>query len=150
MFDKKLAVLYFYSPGNEEIAGTDFDDFYLDLKDNPAFREARVKVEHHFCPTPAALLASVESILEDDHGEIYLHFSGHGTTEGIPYDDWLLQNNHFAVMVDDPKVVFCFFSSCQSADLLQVVQHRKIPVVLATAGDNNIENAFAIELQKRF
>ncbi len=85
-----------------------------------------------------------------EYDELYLHFSGHGHAEGIPFEEWKLHNTLFANILEDKKIKFCFFSSCQSADLVKIVSEREIPIVLGTKYLENIENTYAIDFQLEF
>jgi hypothetical protein len=153
MVDKKLAIIYYYTEANKQIVEQDVEKFYNGL-DLSTFEKAGILVEKHYIPTAAALNDKLRSLLQDRHSEIYLHFSGHGQTAGIPYDDWIVQNDNFAIMLDNgevnSKIVSCFFSSCKSAQLAKIVSERKIPIVIGTQNDENIENKFAIDFQRSF
>lgn len=150
MTDKKLVVFYYYTDSNKKIAEEDFKAFYSVMEENEAFEKEGIIIENYFAPDAAKLLSKLTSLLAEPYSELYLHFSGHGRTEGIPYDDWVLKSSSFSIMLDHPKVKFCFFSSCKSAQLVKIVSERKIPIVIGTEGDDNIENGYAIEFQKKF
>jgi len=150
MFDKKLVVIYYYSEDNKEIASSDHKQFYDELKDNEAFEKNGIIVDQNYCPNARTLRDKLKTLLEEPYNEIYLHFSGHGDTGGIPLGDWTVGTESFAIMLDHPKIKSCFFSSCKSAELVKVVTERDIPVVIGTREDKDIENSFAIEFQKQF
>lgn len=151
MFDKKkLVVIYFYSEDNEAIASSDHEEFYDELADYEAFERNGIVVDQNYCPNARTLRDKLKTLLDEPYKELYLHFSGHGDTDGIPLGDWTVGTENFAVMLDDPKIVSCFFSSCKSAELVKVVSERNIPIVIGTRGNNDIENGFAIEFQKQF
>lgn len=150
MVEKKLVIFYYYTPANKEIVEADVKEFYTDLRNMTAFEKHEVIIEHFFCPSAAALNDKLKSLTDERYGELYLHFSGHGMTNGIPFNDWVVGNENFATMLDHPKIVSCFFSSCQSADLASIASGKKIPVIIGTSSNNNIENAYAIRFQKSY
>ena len=149
MFERKLAVIYFHAAESEPIVNSDYQRFYVDfLNKIMAFDEANIEVSHAFCPNPSSLFDTIEKLLNSSAQEIFLHFSGHGNADGIPYPNWQIDNEDFGVILDNEKIKSCFFSSCRSADLVKILKNRKIPVVIGTKDD--VENNFAIEFQRKF
>ncbi len=152
MARRKLVVFYNGDADNVKIADTDYGIFYKDL-------ETKIKdikdlhVDSYLCRDAVTLLdklAKLSDPKQEDAEEIYLHFSGHGTTKGIPYGDWILKNKDLVNFLGSPRFKFCFFSSCSAGDLVDLANQKKIPIVLGTRGDSKVENQFAIKFQKRF
>ena len=150
MLRKKLIIFYHLGPGNKDIAESDFDKFYKPLKDRIDANKD-ITCDYALCPDADAMVSKLEKLVapEAKLDELYLHFSGHGAKDGIPYKDWILLNKDFVSSLRHPKVKFCFFSSCQSAELVKLASGADIPVVIGT-NDNNIENDYAIHFQKTF
>lgn len=150
MVNKKLAIFYYATEANQEIIRTDFGGFFADLWDNRAFERAGFIVDPIFVPNAQALNIKLKNLVKEPHDELYLHFNGHGQTKGIPFDDWVLGNETFATILEEDKVVSCFFASCKSSILAKIVAEKDIPVVIGTLYDENIENNYAIDFQKAF
>ncbi len=150
MARKRIVVFYHQGKGNEAIAETDYASFYTTLQH--ASREIQdLQVESFDIPAIHHLNAKVKTLIDDQGSdELYLHFSGHGNEDGIPYDTMILQNAELAAQLDHSKIKFCFFSSCESAALVRLVNERDIPIVIGTLGNNAISNTYAIEFQKAF
>ena len=148
---KRLVFIYHHGTGNEAIAKADFQQFFktIELRTRAI---PELLIDFAFCPTADALKLKISQLVrpDEENDEVYLHFCGHGNTKGIPYDDWLLKNNDLAIIIEHEKVKSCFFSSCRSADLVKIVNKRNIPVVIGTAGENDIQNNFAIAFQIEF
>ena len=150
MIKKKLIIIYNTTEANKRIAESDYDNFFALLKDNMNFQNEGILLDVWFCDTGLTVSDKLKLALREDDREFYLHFSGHGQTDGIPYDNWILENADLANMLNDPKIKFCFFASCKSGDLVKVVNERNIPIVIGTQGKNNLSNAFAIKFQNNF
>ncbi len=148
---KKLVVLYLYdTDANKAIADSDRKYFYDKIKDNSAFKDAGILLEVVFFPDAKALGEKLELIAKEPYEEVYLHFSGHGLLEGILINEWKLENDHFARMINSRKVKFCFFSSCMSTALAQAAKENKVPIVIGTKDGQKIGNKYAIEFQLKF
>ncbi|MCB0628653.1 MAG: caspase family protein [Saprospiraceae bacterium] len=156
MVDKKLAIIYYYTDESRAIVEPDVEKFYKVLDENAAFQKAGIMVQSYYVPNAVHLNDTLKKLVQEPFSEIYLHFSGHGQTEGIPYDDWIVKNENFAIMLDhntpkvNPKIVSCFFSSCKSSQLAKIVAQRNIPIVIGTQKDEDLENNFAIAFQNAF
>ncbi len=148
---RKIVIFYHDSDGNRDIRESDYKHFYrpLNLMVKPI---PMLKLEPVSCPAREWLFDKLRDLTgpDEEADELYLHFSGHGQSEGIPYGDWVVSNQDFADMVRHPKVKSCYFSSCQSGDLVRLVNENSIPVVIGTAGPNDIENRYAIDFQLAF
>ena len=151
MLRKKLFIFYYYGPGNEEIARLDYEKFYTRIS-GKVDSNRDLTIDRAFCPDVRDLMKRLRDLTDraNDVDELYLHFSGHGSEAGIPYKDWILANDNFVALLRHSKIKFCFFSSCQSADLARLASEAEIPVVLGTAGANDIENDYAIDFQNEF
>ena len=153
MISKKLLlVIYNSSFGNEQILNEDFNRFFKSLEtDNPSFKEHQVQCRVLEASNPNLLYVSLRDYLEKDgYEEVFLHFSSHGLTQGLPFEDWILQNEDLATMVNKQNVKCCFFSACKSSELARLVAGKKVPVVIGTKADQNIQNGYAIKFQKKF
>jgi len=148
--NKELVVIYNASSADKSIFESDYEQFFLPLKNNPNFQNNGITLDVWYCPSSGFLLEKLETLLSRNNSEIFLHFSGHGEIKGIEYGEWLLKNENLASQLNDSKIKFCFFSCCQSGNLVELVNEKNIPVIIGTAGKNNIENKFAIEFQQRF
>jgi len=149
MLKKVLAIFYYGVFENQEINAEDIDKFYIHLKKNylTKLEENGIRLEV-FTPSSAKILNENLSNLKKSYNELYLHFNGHGEQNGIPYDNWLLSKIDFANILDDSKVKFCFFSSCNSKALSEELKDKKIPIVIGIDGE--IGNNHAIDIQKKF
>ena len=148
--DKKLVVIFFQPSDGKRIVDSDYEQFFLDLKENETFEKNGIKVEHRICTHSRSLIQFIDELLNDIHyQEYYLHFSGHGKAEGIPFDGWEIANTSLGIKLNNPKIKFCFFSSCKSGSLAKEVSANNIPIVIGS-GANNLENQFAIKFQRRF
>ena len=155
MSKKKLVVFYLGGEAGANVNESDYLQFYRNLRNsnNTAKTGVTIPIAIH-CPTKDKLFDALKYLTanNEEAQELYFHFSGHGTNKGIPYKDWILQNDVFATLLSDAKerIKFCFFSSCRSSELVKLVNLKKIPVVIGTSGDNDIENKWAIAFQETF
>ncbi len=145
---KKIVVIYNATSSNDHINREDYNRFYTPLAEKYANNQDIIVEERHLVDTPALLLA-LQNLLKEEV-ELYLHFSSHGQAGGIPYGEWLLENKDLGIALDHPKIKFCFFSSCKSADLVKAATEREIPVVIGTKGKNDLSNEHAITFQQLF
>jgi len=148
MARRRIEVFYHGGAGNAQIAETDYEQFGKGLQQTFA---GKVDVEFFPSTDIISIYEKVDLLIgESTIDELYLHFSGHGNQSGIPYSDMIFENEKFANLLDHYKIRFCFFASCESAELVRLSNERKIPVVIGTLGDNPIGNQFAIQFQKVF
>ncbi len=149
MDSRKLVVIYLNTPGGAEIVATEDQDFYpaLQVLVGNGVRLAKAK-----CSTPKDIIDVINEHIDPKEGidKLFLHFSGHGSPSGFPYEDFMLKNSALGTLIDQRNIEFCFFSTCHSGGLVEIVNGRNIPVVVGTAGDNQIENSFAIKFQLSF
>lgn len=149
MASKKLVIFYHAASPDDKITTSDYGQFYEKLLDEKP-DDSLLEVEDYPCIHPSFLITKVQQLIGSNYDELYFHFSGHGNEDGIPYRGWFLENNELASLVDEPKVKCCFFSSCRSSDLVDLVKQRDLPVVIGTSGANDIENRYAIRFQILF
>ena len=148
--DKKLVVIFFQPSEGKNIVNSDYNKFFHDLEENEAFKKNGILVEHRICTHSHSLIQTIDELLNDKKcQEYYLHFSGHGSPTGIPFDGWEVANKSLEKKLNNPKIKFCFFSSCKSGSLAKEVSANNIPIVIGS-GTNNLENQFAIKFQRRF
>lgn len=149
MARKKLVIVYYSTLSNEEIVDADFNEFYTDLKQyERAFNQEGIYLQSLFPSSAKILVSQIYEILKEPYAEIYFHFNGHGEKNGIPYGKFLLEKEDFSNFLNNRKVKFCFFSSCNSETLSQLVFDKKVPIVIGI--DGKIENKHAIAIQKKF
>ena len=147
MAKKRLVVIYHYGPGNEHITQSDYEESFVPIK-NKVRGIPELEIEAFPSLDVGKLIDKLDQLKNDEgNEELYLHFSGHGASKGIPYGEWFLKNNDLAIIIDHPKIKFCFFSSCKSGDLVAITNTRNIPVVIGTVAENDIENSYAIAFQ---
>ncbi|TXE07838.1 hypothetical protein ES711_10425 [Gelidibacter salicanalis] len=147
---KKLIVLYNGSQDNAEINNSDYKQFYKVIlnKNNTG---TGVDIDVQFCPNKDVLFDYLQKLTKHkNRHDLYLHFSSHGTVQGIPYVDWIIKNDELAKLLEHESIKFCFFSSCRSADLVQLVNKHNIPIVIGTKEHNDIGNDWAINFQVEF
>ncbi len=151
MAEKRLVVFYNVSDdSNKKIAKKDWIEFFEPLYNNYVNDKNLIKIQRHNCLDAAELLQFIDQELQDNESkEFYFHFSGHGNKGGIPYAEWNLSNHEFTSRLKDDRIKFCFFSSCQGGELVDIANQRGIPVIIGT-NHNNIDNDYAIQIQIEF
>lgn len=147
---KKLIVFYNGSHDNAEINNSDYKQFYKVIR-NKNSDTSGVEIDVQFCPTKDVLFDCLQQLTRNKNKhDLYLHFSSHGTAQGIPYEDWIIKNIELAKLLEHECIKFCFFSSCRSSTLVQLVNKQNIPIVIGTEEHNDIGNDWAINFQVAF